>query len=170
MKQQALGDLALVWHLIGPLQSNKTAEVAAHFDWVHALDRLRIAERLSRQRPAHLPPLNVCLQVNTSGESSKSGVDPAELLELALGVTALPGLSLRGLMCLPEPVEGFEAQRREFQHLATLADVLRAQGLRLDTLSMGTTADLAAAVTEGASWVRVGTGIFGPRPGPAAHQ
>lgn len=163
-KRTALAGLGLEWHLIGPLQGNKTAEVAAAFDWVHSLDRERIARRLSAQRPEGLPPLQVCLQVNTSDEPSKHGVAPAEVMALADEVAALPGLRLRGLMNLPAPVEGFEAQRREFNLLARLARQLRERGHDIDTLSMGTTADLDAAVAEGATRVRVGTGIFGPRP------
>jgi PLP dependent protein len=151
------------WHLIGPLQSNKTREVAAAFDWVHTVDRLKIAERLSAQRPAGRAPLNVCLQVNVSGESSKSGIDPADALALARAVARLPGLRLRGLMSIPEPVEGFEAQRLPHRRLRELLDSLDAQGLALDTLSMGMSADLEAAVVEGASIVRVGTAIFGAR-------
>jgi PLP dependent protein len=163
-KMDAVSHPGLEWHLIGPLQSNKTAEVAARFQWVHSLDRERIARRLAAQRPPDLPPLKVCLQVNTSGEASKSGVVPAELPALAAVVAGLPSLELAGLMNLPEPVEGFEAQRREFALLAQLAAELRQGGLACPELSMGTTADLDAAVAEGATLVRVGTGLFGPRP------
>jgi len=163
-KMQALRARDLEWHLIGPLQSNKTAEVAAHFDWVHSLDRERIARRLAAQRPPDLPPLAVCLQVNTSGEASKSGVSPEGLAGLADVVVTLPGLRLAGLMNLPEPVADLPTQRQEFALLAGLAAELRARGIDCPDLSMGTTADLDAAVAEGATLVRVGTGLFGPRP------
>ena len=156
----------LEWHLIGPLQSNKTRVVASQFDWVHTVDRLKIAERLSAQRPPELPPLQVCLQVNTSGEANKSGIDPAELAPLARAVAVLPGLRLRGLMAIPEPTEDPAAQRRAHRALRDLFDRLRADGLELDTLSMGMTADLEAAILEGATIVRVGTAIFGARPKP----
>ena len=164
-KIEALADLrpALEWHLIGPLQSNKTREAAAAFDWVHTLDRLKIAERLSAQRPAQRPPLNVCVQVNVSGEASKSGVDASEAAALARAVAALPGLRLRGLMSIPEPVEGFEAQRLPHRALRQLFDALRSDGLALDTLSMGMSTDLEAAIAEGATLVRVGSAIFGER-------
>ena len=164
-KIDALADLRpqIQWHLIGPLQSNKTREVAEAFDWVHTVDRLKIAERLSAQRPAHRGPLSVCVQVNVSGESSKSGVAPAEVAALARAVAALPNLRLRGLMSIPEPVEGLAAQREPHRRLRELFDTLRAEGLALDTLSMGMSADLEAAVLEGATIVRVGTAIFGAR-------
>ena len=164
-KIAALADLrdALEWHLIGPLQSNKTREVAASFDWVHSIDRLKIAERLSAQRPAGLPPLQVCLQVNVSGEASKSGVAPAALPALANAVAALPRLRLRGLMSIPEPVEGVQAQRALHRLLHGLFTALRQDGLALDTLSMGMSADLEAAIAEGATLVRVGTAVFGDR-------
>ena len=164
-KIAALADLrdALEWHLIGPLQSNKTREVAASFDWVHSIDRLKIAERLSAQRPAGLPPLQVCLQVNVSGESSKSGVAPAALPALANAVAALPQLRLRGLMSIPEPAEDVQAQRAPHQLLHGLFTALRRDGLALDTLSMGMSADLEAAIAEGATLVRVGTAVFGDR-------
>jgi PLP dependent protein len=165
-KTHALVDLRadIEWHLIGPLQSNKTREVAAAFDWVHTVDRLKIAERLSEQRPAHLLPLQVCVQVNVSGEASKSGVEPADVLALAQAVAALPRLRLRGLMSIPEPVEGLAAQRAPHHRLRELFDALRAQGLPLDTLSMGMSADLEAAIAEGSTMVRVGSAIFGARP------
>ena len=165
-KIAALADLRprLEWHLVGPLQANKTRAVAEAFDWVHAVDRLRIAERLSTQRPAALGPLQVCLQVNISGEASKSGVAPVELPALARAVAALPGLRLRGLMAIPEPVAGVEAQRRPHRALRQLLETLNGEGLALDTLSMGMTADLEAAVAEGATLLRVGTAIFGARP------
>ena len=161
-------DPRLEWHLIGPLQSNKTREVAAVFAWVHSVDRLKVAERLSAQRPAHLAPLQVCLQVNVSGEASKSGVAPRELAPLAHAVAALPRLRLRGLMSIPEPVDGFEAQRVPHRRLRELLDALRADGLALDTLSMGMSADLEAAIAEGATIVRVGSAIFGERSQPTA--
>ena len=164
-KMAALASLRaeLCWHLIGPLQANKTRAVAAHFDWVHSVDRLRIAQRLSEQRPAGLPPLNVCLQVNISGEASKSGVLPVELLELARAVARLPALRLRGLMAIPEAVEGLVAQRLPHRQLRTLYDELRHQGLALDTLSMGMSADLEAAVLEGSTLLRIGAAVFGRR-------
>ncbi|MEY4754399.1 MAG: hypothetical protein RJA44_2074 [Pseudomonadota bacterium] len=165
-KIAALADLrpALQWHLIGPLQSNKTRVVAEQFDWVHGVDRLRIAQRLSEQRPAGLPPLQICLQVNISGEASKSGVPPAELPALAQAVAALPRLRLRGLMSIPEPAETLIEQRAPHRQLRELLDALNAAGLALDTLSMGMSADLEAAVQEGATLVRIGTAIFGSRP------
>lgn len=153
----------LEWHLIGPLQSNKTRPVAEAFDWVHTVDRLKIAQRLSEQRPAYLPPLQVCLQVNVSGEDSKSGVAPAELPALAQAVAALPRLTLRGLMSIPEPAADPAAQRAPHRALRELLVALNAQGFTLDTLSMGMSADLEAAITEGATLVRVGTAIFGRR-------
>jgi PLP dependent protein len=164
-KVEALADLRpqLEWHLIGPLQSNKTREVAAAFDWVHTIDRLKVAERLSAQRPPELQPLSVCLQVNVSGEASKSGVAPAEVAALARAVAALPRLRLRGLMSIPEPVEGFDAQRAPHRQLREMFDALRSAGLVLDTLSMGMSADLEAAIAEGATIVRVGSAIFGER-------
>ena len=168
-KMDALSDLRaqLEWHLVGPLQSNKTREVARAFDWVHTVDRLKIAERLSAQRPADLAPLNVCLQVNVDGEASKSGVAPAALATLAHAVAALPRLRLRGLMSIPEPVGDPEAQRAPHRRLRELFDALRAEGLALDTLSMGMSADLEAAIAEGATIVRVGSAIFGARFSPA---
>ncbi|WP_157267501.1 YggS family pyridoxal phosphate-dependent enzyme [Azohydromonas aeria] len=170
-KIAALAELRaqLEWHLIGPLQSNKTRVVAEAFDWVHSVDRLKIAERLSAQRPPQLAPLQVCLQVNVSGEASKSGVAPGEVAALARAVARLPGLRLRGLMSIPEPAEGFEAQRAPHRRLRALLDELNAEGLALDTLSMGMSADLEAAVAEGATLVRIGTAIFGGRSYPAAQ-
>ncbi len=167
-KIAALADLraGLEWHLIGPLQSNKTRVVAESFDWVHSVDRLKVAERLSAQRPENLPPLQVCLQVNVSAESSKSGVPPAEVAALAAQVARLPRLRLRGLMSIPEPVADFEAQRAPHRALQALLQELRQQGLALDTLSMGMSADLEAAVAEGATIVRIGTAIFGGRTYP----
>jgi hypothetical protein len=158
----ALRDV-LEWHLVGPLQSNKTRLVAERFDWVHSVDRLKIAERLSAQRPEALAPLSVCLQVNISGETSKSGAAPAEAEALALQVASLPRLRLRGLMSIPEPLEGFEAQRVPHRALRHLLEGLRRRGLELDTLSMGMSADLEAAIAEGSTIVRVGTAIFGTR-------
>jgi hypothetical protein len=165
-KIEQLADLRrqIEWHLIGPLQSNKTRAVAAAFDWVHSVDRLKIAERLAEQRPAALPPLSVCLQVNISGEASKSGCSVAELPALARAVAALPRLQLRGLMAIPEPAADFEAQRAPHRALARLlAELNTTQDLTLDTLSMGMSADLEAAIAEGATLVRVGTAIFGQR-------
>lgn len=166
-KVDALASLRprIEWHLIGPLQSNKTRPVAEVFDWVHSVDRLKIAERLAAQRPAGLPPLNVCLQVNISGESSKSGLAPHEVPDVARAVAALPRdrLVLRGLMAIPEPAADAEAQRSPHRALRELLASLNAQGLALDTLSMGMSADLEAAVLEGATVVRIGTAIFGRR-------
>ncbi|TDP61887.1 YggS family pyridoxal phosphate-dependent enzyme [Roseateles toxinivorans] len=161
----ALQDLRedLVWHLIGPLQSNKTRPVAEAFDWVHSVDRLKIAQRLSEQRPQHLPPLQVCLQVNISGEASKSGAHPDEVPALAMAVAGLPRLRLRGLMAIPETAQTLEAQRLPHAALRALLERLNADGLALDTLSMGMSADLEAAVLEGSSIVRVGSAIFGAR-------
>ena len=164
-KIETLADLraSLEWHFIGPLQSNKSRPVAENFDWVHSVDRLKIAQRLAEQRPAHLPPLNVCLQVNVSGEASKAGVSPAEAAEVAHAIAALPQLRLRGLMSIPEPAETIDAQRVPHRQLRELFEQLRADGLELDTLSMGMSSDLEAAVLEGATIVRVGTAIFGAR-------
>jgi len=164
-KIEELADLRaqLEWHLIGPLQSNKTRGVAESFDWVHSVDRLKIAQRLSEQRPAALAPLQICLQVNVSGEDSKGGLNPAELPEVARAVAALPRLRLRGLMSIPEASTDPQAQRHPHRMLRELFDGLRAQGLALDTLSMGMSGDLEAAVAEGASVVRIGTAIFGSR-------
>lgn len=160
-----LADPGLEWHFIGPLQSNKTRPVAEHFQWVHSVDRLRIAERLSAQRDDRLPPLNLCLQVNVSGEASKSGVAPDDVPALAEAVAAMPGLRLRGLMCIPEPSEDAGLLRRRFAGLRELRDRVRARGIALDTLSMGMSHDLECAVAEGATMVRVGTAIFGSRSG-----
>lgn len=156
-------DLMLEWHFIGPIQSNKTRPIAEHFDWVHSVDREKIAQRLSEQRPADMPALNICLQINISGEATKSGVTPEEALVLAPRIAALPHLKLRGLMAIPEPAEGEELQRAPFRQLRKLFEQLRAQGLELDTLSMGMSADMDAAIAEGATVVRVGTAIFGQR-------
>ncbi|MDE1183369.1 YggS family pyridoxal phosphate-dependent enzyme [Paraburkholderia sp.] len=164
-KIDALADLrtSLEWHFIGPLQSNKTRPVAEHFDWVHSVDRLKIAQRLAEQRPASMPPLNVCLQVNISGEASKSGVTAAEASEVAHAIAAMPQLRLRGLMAIPEPAGSIETQREPHRKLRELFEQLNADGLALDTLSMGMSDDLEAAVLEGATIVRVGTAIFGAR-------
>ena len=153
----------LEWHFIGPIQSNKTRPIAASFAWVHTVERLKIAQRLSEQRPPELAPLNICLQVNISGEASKSGASETELPELARQVAALPNLRLRGLMAIPEPTTSESKQRAAFARLRTLAESLRIDGLELDTLSMGMSGDLAAAIAEGATIVRVGSAIFGAR-------
>lgn len=162
-KIAAVSGRNLEWHFIGPLQSNKTKPVAEHFDWVHSIDRLKIAERLSAQRPAYLAPLQVCVQINVSGEASKSGCAPDEALALCRAVAALPGLQLRGLMAIPEPTDDLQAQRIPFRKLRELRDQICAAGLPLDTLSMGMSHDLEAAVAEGATIVRIGTAIFGER-------
>lgn len=163
-KMDELSDLAGVeWHLIGPLQSNKTALVARRFSWVHAVDRVNIAMRLSAARPAHAPPLNVCVQVNASGEASKSGVAPDAAVPLAQAVATLPGIRLRGIMGIPEPTEDTQRRRAQFHVLAECLDACKAAGLDLDTLSMGMSADLEDAIAEGATLVRVGTAIFGAR-------
>jgi pyridoxal phosphate enzyme (YggS family) len=169
--QEALGKIAelaelrgdLRWHLIGPLQSNKARDVAAHFDWVHSVDRMKLAQRLSELRPPGLAPLQVCLQVNISGEASKSGAAPQDVPALARAVAALPRLKLRGLMAIPEPAGDLASQRAPHRALRELLQALNAEGLALDTLSIGMSADLEAAIAEGATWVRVGTAIFGSR-------
>lgn len=163
-KQQALADLAIEWHFIGPLQSNKTRHVAELASWIHSVDRLKIAQRLSEQRPAVLPPLNVCLQVNVSGEASKSGVNPAQTLVLAQAIAALPKLRLRGLMCIPEATTDESALAAQFHCLQQLFVELQQQGLTLDTLSMGMSADIELAVAHGSTMVRVGSALFGARP------
>lgn len=166
-KIQALAALgggpALEWHYIGPLQSNKTRTVAENFSWVHTIDRLKIAQRLSEQRPANLPPLQVCIQVNVSGEISKSGCKPEEAPALAHSIAALPGLKLRGLMAIPEPGEDPAHEREQFAVLRHLRDQLNAERLSLDTLSMGMSHDMEAAIMEGSTLVRIGTAIFGER-------
>jgi len=162
-KIDALGELGLTWHFIGRLQANKTREVAEHFQWVHTVDRERIATRLDAQRPHHAPPLEVLLQVRLDDAPDRGGVTPAELPALASCVAALPRLRLRGLMCMPLPAEDETAQRVPFARLRGLLEELNARGHRLDTLSMGMSADLEAAVLEGATIVRVGTAVFGPR-------
>lgn len=159
----ALPDIGLEWHFIGPIQSNKTRPIAEHFDWVHTVEREKIAQRLAEQRPDARGPLNVCLQVNISGEASKSGAAPDDVAALARVVAGLPKLRLRGLMAIPEPTEDFAAQRAAFAALRVLYDELRGQGFALDTLSMGMSADLRAAIMEGATIVRVGSAIFGAR-------
>ncbi len=163
-----LADLPLQWHCIGPIQSNKTRLVASHFDWAHSVDRLKTAQRLSEQRPDGLPPLQVCLQVNIDGGPSKSGIAPDEVLALARDVVQLPHLVLRGLMTIPEPLADFDAQKEVHLKARALFDELRAAGLPLDTLSMGMTADLEAAIHAGSTMVRVGTAIFGGRPTSSA--
>ncbi|MFO7188718.1 MAG: YggS family pyridoxal phosphate-dependent enzyme [Pseudomonadota bacterium] len=167
-KMRELADLPIVWHFIGPIQSNKTRPVAESFDWVHSVDRLKIAERLSAQRPAERGPLNVCVQVNVSGEASKSGVAPEEAVALAKAVAALPRLALRGLMTIPEPTPDQALTRRRFETLAGIRAQLRAEGLPLDTLSMGMSDDFELAVATGSTMVRIGTAIFGPRAKRAA--
>ncbi|MCB1713824.1 MAG: YggS family pyridoxal phosphate-dependent enzyme [Candidatus Competibacteraceae bacterium] len=162
-KIQALSTAGLEWHFIGPIQSNKTHRIAELFDWVHSVDRLKIARRLNDQRPAERPPLNICLQVNISAEASKSGLTPDELPAVAAAVAQLPRLRLRGLMAIPAPTADFEQQRRSFQSVRQLQQQLQQTGLQLDTLSMGMSDDLEAAIAEGATWVRIGTAIFGPR-------
>jgi len=159
-KQAELTDLPLSWHFIGPIQSNKTRAIAENFAWVHSVDRLKIAQRLSEQRPADLPPLNICIQVNVSGEASKSGCTPADLPALALAISALPRLKLRGLMAIPEPTEDRAAQDAAF---AAVRDLQASLNLPLDTLSMGMSHDLESAIAQGATWVRIGTALFGAR-------
>jgi PLP dependent protein len=159
-KQAELTDLPLSWHFIGPIQSNKTRAIAENFAWVHSVDRLKIAQRLSEQRPADLPPLNICIQVNVSGEASKSGCTPADLPALAQAISALPRVKLRGLMAIPEPTEDRAAQDAAF---ATIRDLQASLNLPLDTLSMGMSHDLESAIAQGATWVRIGTALFGAR-------
>lgn len=162
-KQARLAELALEWHFIGPVQSNKTRAIAEHFAWVHSVDRLKVAERLSAQRPDSLPPLMVCIEVNVSGEASKGGVAPTELPEFAAAVSELPRLRLRGLMAIPAPTADAGLQRAAFRQVREAYEGLRAAGHALDTLSMGMSADLEAAILEGATIVRVGTALFGER-------
>ena len=159
-KQLELADLPLIWHFIGPIQSNKTRAIAEHFAWVHSVDRLKIAQRLSEQRPADLPPLNICIQVNVSGEASKSGCTPADLPALANAISELPRIKLRGLMAIPEPTEDRAAQDAAFAAVQSLQASLN---LPLDTLSMGMSHDLESAIAQGATWVRIGTALFGAR-------
>jgi len=158
-----LADLEIVWHFIGPIQSNKTRPIAESFDWVHSVDRLKIAERLSAQRPATLPPLQVCIEVNVSGEATKSGLAPGEVRTMAAAVSRLPRVKLRGLMAIPEPTSDPALQRSRFESLRELRDTLNREGFALDTLSMGMSADFEAAIAAGSTMVRVGTAIFGPR-------
>jgi len=162
-KIAVLHDLGIVWHFIGPIQSNKTRAIAENFAWVHGVDRLKIAQRLSEQRPPQLPPLNICLQVNVSGEESKSGVAPQEVVRLAREIAMLPQLKLRGLMAIPAPMDDEVAQRKPFAQLHELAQEIVAQGIALDTLSMGMSHDFKAAIQEGATIIRIGTAIFGQR-------
>jgi len=165
-KIAVLEDLDPCWHFIGPIQSNKTQDIARHFSWVHSIERIKIARRLSAQRPAHLPPLNVCIQVNIDREASKSGADPEHCLELALAITELPQLKLRGLMVIPQPRDQLDAQRQPYRQTAELLDNLKKSSAclaSLDTLSMGMSGDMTAAIAEGSTIVRVGTAIFGPR-------
>jgi pyridoxal phosphate enzyme (YggS family) len=163
-KQAELSDLSIEWHFIGPIQSNKTQPIAQHFSWVHGVDRLKIAQRLNDARPAELAPLQICLQVNTSGEASKSGITPDELPALAAAIKGMPRLQLRGLMTIPEPTEDENLQRQRFQQMRALLEDLNKNGAGLDTLSMGMSNDYALAVQEGATIVRVGSAIFGARP------
>ena len=159
-KQVELADLPLCWHFIGPIQSNKTRDIAEHFAWVHSVDRLKIAQRLSEQRPDGLPPLNICIQVNVSGEASKSGCAPADLPALAHAISALPRLTLRGLMAIPEPTDERAEQDAAFAKVRELQEGLN---MGLDTLSMGMSHDLESAIAQGATWVRIGTALFGAR-------
>jgi pyridoxal phosphate enzyme (YggS family) len=159
-KQLELADLPLIWHFIGPIQSNKTRAIAEHFAWVHSVDRLKIAQRLSEQRPADLPPLNICIQVNVSGEASKSGCTPTDLPALANAISTLPRLKLRGLMAIPEPTEDRAEQDAAF---AAVQNLQASLNLPLDTLSMGMSHDLESAIAQGATWVRIGTALFGAR-------
>lgn len=162
-KMAELKALNLEWHFIGPIQANKTRSIAEHFAWVHSVDRLKIAERLNAQRPAALPPLNICLEVNIDREPSKHGLDESQITEVAQAAAALPRLRLRGLMAIPAPVSDFERQRQPFARLRELRDRLNAEGLALDTLSIGMSDDLEAAIAEGATLVRIGTALFGLR-------
>lgn len=166
-KQEALADLPLCWHFIGPIQSNKTRRIAECFDWVHSVDRARILQRLNDQRPADAPPLQICLQINIDGESSKAGTTPELAAELAAAAAALPRLRLRGLMAIPAPQPEPAARRASLAALRHLLERLNADGLQLDTLSMGMSDDLDEAIAEGATIVRIGTAIFGPRPATA---
>lgn len=164
-KQAQLRDLPLSWHFIGPIQSNKTRPIAEHFDWVHSVDRLKIAQRLSEQRPANMAPLNICIQVNVSGEASKSGCSAADLPALAAAIVALPNLQLRGLMAIPEPTDDRAAQDTAFATVRRLLQDLKLplDASPLDSLSMGMSYDLESAVAQGATWVRIGTALFGAR-------
>jgi hypothetical protein len=163
-------DRRIEWHFIGPIQSNKTRPIAERFDWVHSVEREKIARRLSEQRPASLPPLQVCIQVNVSGEASKSGCQPADAPALARAVATMPNLRLRGVMAIPEPADDPAVQRRAFAAVRAVFDALRASGLDVDTLSMGMSGDLEAAIAEGATIVRVGTALFGARPARLSEE
>jgi len=162
-KIQEIGEPRLCWHFIGPIQSNKTRGIAEYFSWVHSVDRDKIARRLNDQRPPSLPPLNICLELNISGESTKSGIDPEILPDMADHISSLPRLKLRGLMTMPAPIEDFKTQRDTFRRVRKYFEQLQAAGHDLDTLSMGTTNDMEAAIAEGATIVRLGTAVFGPR-------
>jgi pyridoxal phosphate enzyme (YggS family) len=162
-KQSELIDLDIEWHFIGPIQSNKTQLIAQHFSWVHGIDRLKIAQRLNDARSAHLAPLRVCIQLNISNEATKSGVAPSDVYALAKSIQTLPRLELRGLMAIPAPTQDPDLQRLQFKHVRECYDALIAQGLTLDTLSMGMSEDYPAAIAEGATVVRVGSALFGPR-------
>ncbi|MES2501837.1 MAG: YggS family pyridoxal phosphate-dependent enzyme [Pseudomonadota bacterium] len=163
-KQQQLSDLDIEWHFIGPIQSNKTQLIAQHFDWVHSVDRLKIAQRLSDARPSTLAPLNVCIQINSSFEATKSGADLADAKSLAAAIDALPNLKLRGVMSIPAPADDYATQRAQFKIVADTFNGLKQQGLMLDTLSIGMSDDFVAAIHEGATIVRIGSAIFGARP------
>ena len=165
-KQTTLADLDIEWHFIGPMQSNKTQAIAQHFSWVHSVDRLKIAERLNAARPLHLPPLQICIQVNISAENSKSGVLPQEVYALAEAVAKLPNLKLRGLMAIPAPTTDIAKQHSQFRMVCELYQKLQAQGFELDTLSIGMSEDFPAAIAEGATMVRIGSAIFGARSSP----
>jgi PLP dependent protein len=162
-KQSELNDLAIEWHFIGPIQSNKTALIAEHFAWVHSVDRLKIAQRLNDARPSNMPPLNVCIQINSSEEGSKSGVDIGLQSMLAKAISTMPQLKLRGLMAIPAPTQDFSKQRAQFKIVADAFKTLQLQGFRLDTLSIGMSDDYVAAIEEGATIVRIGSAIFGKR-------
>ena len=167
-KMAALADLDVTWHFIGAIQRRKARDVARHFDWVHSLDRLEVAERLDRARPAGRAPLPVCVQVNLSGEAAKSGIERGRLLEFLAELRRFPRLRPRGLMTIPAPEADFAAQRRAFAQLGGCARRAREEGFRLDTLSMGMSGDFEAAIAEGATWIRIGAALFGPRPAAAA--
>lgn len=169
-KQIELTDLNIEWHFIGPIQSNKTQPIAQHFSWVHGVDRLKIAQRLNDARPAELPPLQICLQVNISGEASKSGIAPNELFELVKSVGALPKLRLRGLMTIPEPTDDEAVQREQFKKMRLLLNDLKKEGIMLDTLSMGMSSDYKIAIEEGSTIVRIGSAIFGARPAKVTFE
>ena len=163
-KQELLADCAIEWHFIGPIQSNKTTPIAEHFDWVHSVDRLKLVKRLAEGRPTHKPPLNICIQFNSSNEASKSGADITQLIELASAIEEEPRLKLRGLMSIPAPSKDFATQRAQFRIVREAFNALQAQGHKLDTLSIGMSDDYVAAIHEGATMVRIGSAIFGARP------